>query len=143
MYRILRFCKQWLFLENNNRLTLYMYIIYANEITITVTLVHVYEYPDELPYQQNHCKLHYFFSLIIHIQTFLLLLFENRNGFRNTISKAFLCMQLLYRLCTCRKFDLNLLKASLFTNNMFSLRNQSKHILIIHQPSRRLNKSRR
>lgn len=123
MYRILRFCKKWLFLGNNNKLTFYVYIIYANEIQITVTLEHVYEYLDELPYQQNQCYLHYFFSLIIHIQTFLLLWFENLNRFRNTISKAFLCIKLLYRLFTCRKFDLNLVEASLFTNNMFSLRN--------------------
>lgn len=38
-----------------------MYIIYANEIKIIVTLESVYEYPDELSYQQNHCYLHYFF----------------------------------------------------------------------------------
>lgn len=67
MYQILRFCKKWLFLGNNNKLTLYVYIIYANEIQITVTLEHVYEYPVELPSQQNHCYLRYFFSSIIHI----------------------------------------------------------------------------
>lgn len=97
-----------------------MYIIYVNEIKIIVTLEHVYEYPDELLTNKITVIYIIFFSLIIHIQTFLLLMFENLNGFGNTILKAFLGMKLLYRFCTCGKFDLNLLKAGLFTNNMFS-----------------------